>query len=50
VAAVDAASRGEFGVMTAVRGEEIVLVPLTEIAGKVKPVPEDLVRVARALW
>ncbi|MDR1635531.1 MAG: 6-phosphofructokinase [Bifidobacteriaceae bacterium] len=50
VAAVDALSHGTFGVMTAVRGESIVLVPLEEIAGKVKPVPEDLVEVARALW
>ncbi|MDR1441351.1 MAG: 6-phosphofructokinase [Bifidobacteriaceae bacterium] len=50
VAAVDALSHDTYGVMTAVRGEEIVLVPLEEIAGKVKAVPEDLVEVARALW
>jgi 6-phosphofructokinase 1 len=50
VAAVDALSAGEYGVMTAVRGEDIVLVPLGEIAGKVKPVPQELVDVARALW
>jgi 6-phosphofructokinase 1 len=35
--------------MTALRGEEVVLVPLPEIAGKVKRVPSELLRVARAL-
>src|SRR5450756_2558331 len=42
VAAIDAITRGESNVMTALRGEEIVLVPLPEIAGKVKVVPADL--------
>lgn len=49
VAAIDAISRGESNVMTALRGEEVVLVPLPEIAGKVKHVPVDLLRVAQAL-
>jgi ATP-dependent phosphofructokinase / diphosphate-dependent phosphofructokinase len=49
VAAIDAISRGETNVMTALRGEDVVLVPLSEIAGKVKHVPEDLLRVAQAL-
>lgn len=49
VAAVDAISRGETNVMTALRNEEVVLVPLEEIAGKVKHVPQDLLRVARVL-
>lgn len=49
VAAIDAISRGESNVMTALRGEDIVLVPLPEIAGKVKTVPADLLQVARAL-
>ncbi|VTR75498.1 MULTISPECIES: 6-phosphofructokinase [Cellulomonas] len=49
VAAIDAISRGETDVMTALRGEEVVLVPLPEIAGKVKTVPADLLQVARAL-
>lgn len=49
VAAIDAVTRGETGVMTALRGEEVVLVPLAEIAGKVKHVPNDLLDVARAL-
>ncbi len=49
VAAVDAISRGESKVMTALRGESVVLVPLDEIAGKVKHVPAELLRVAHAL-
>lgn len=49
VAAIDAISRGESNVMTALRGEDVVLVPLPEIAGKVKTVPADLLQVARAL-
>lgn len=49
VAAVDAISNGQTNVMTAIRNDEIVLVPLNEIAGKVKPVPNDLLRVARVL-
>ena len=50
VAAVDALSTGTFNVITAVRGEKIELVPLEEIAGKVKQLPAELVEVARALW
>ncbi|WP_313277439.1 ATP-dependent 6-phosphofructokinase [Timonella senegalensis] len=49
VAAIDAISAGKTNVMTAVRNEEIVLVPLEEIAGKVKTVPDDLLNVAKAL-
>jgi 6-phosphofructokinase 1 len=49
VAAIDAVTRGETGVMTALRGDDVVLVPLAEIAGKVKHVPDDLLEVARAL-
>lgn len=48
-AAIDAISRGETGMMTALRGEDVVLVPLAEIAGKVKQVPAELLQVARAL-
>lgn len=47
VAAVDALGAGESSVMTALRGEDIVLVPMAELAGKTKPVPADLLRVAR---
>jgi 6-phosphofructokinase 1 len=50
VAAIDALSSGKYNVMTAVRGEDIVLVPLKDVAGKVKQVPPELVEVARALW
>ncbi|QTE31118.1 6-phosphofructokinase [Pengzhenrongella sicca] len=49
VAAIDAITRGESNVMTALRGEDIKLVPLPEIAGKIKHVPADLLEVARAL-
>lgn len=49
VAAVDAITRGETNVMTALQGEQVVLVPLPEIAGKVKQVPAELLRTAQAL-
>jgi len=38
-AAADAVARGEFGVMAAARAEGFELVPLTEVAGKLKLVP-----------
>lgn len=49
VAAMDAVTAGETGVMTALRGESVVLVPLADIAGKVKMVPAELLRAARVL-
>ncbi|MFD2839507.1 6-phosphofructokinase [Populibacterium corticicola] len=49
VAAVDAITQGQTNVMTALRNDEIVLVPLEEIAGKLKTVPDELLRVAKAL-
>ncbi|PYG02128.1 6-phosphofructokinase 1 [Georgenia satyanarayanai] len=49
VAAVDALQQGHTGVMTALRGEEVVLVPLEEVAGRAKPVPAELIQVANAL-
>ena len=49
VAAVDALEDGQTGVMTALRGEDVVLVPLDEVAGKTKPVPQDLIRTALSL-
>lgn len=49
VAAIDAISNGETNVMTALRDEKIVLVPLADIAGKVKTVPSDLLRTAQVL-
>ena len=39
--AADAVARGEFTVMAAARGEGFELVPLTEVAGKLKLVPLD---------
>lgn len=49
VAAMDAVSEGRTGVMTALRGESVELVPLVEVAGRPKRVPADLVRVAQVL-
>ncbi len=49
VAAIDAISNGQTNVMTALRSEKVVLVPLADIAGKVKTVPKDLLRTAQAL-
>lgn len=49
VAAVEAVAAGETGVMTALVRDEVVLVPLAEIAGKVRQVPQDLVHVAETL-
>lgn len=48
-AAVEAVQAGRSDVMTAIRGEDIVLVPIADIAGQVKQVPEDLLTVAAAL-
>ncbi|HOX36671.1 MAG TPA: ATP-dependent 6-phosphofructokinase [Candidatus Brocadiia bacterium] len=47
--AAELASKGEFGVMVAARGEDCVPVPLEEVAGKKKVVPPDhpLVKTAR---
>ena len=49
VRAMDAVTAGETGVMTALRGEQVVTVPLADIAGKVKMVPAELLRAARVL-
>jgi 6-phosphofructokinase 1 len=49
VAAVDAIHAGKSGVMTALQSERVVLVPLADIAGKLKTVPSDLTMVAKAL-
>lgn len=50
-AAADAVARGEYGVMAAARGEGFELVPLSEVAGKLKLVPpdHDWVKTARQL-
>jgi 6-phosphofructokinase 1 len=49
VAAVDAIQAGNTGVITALRSERIELVPIADIAGKLKTVPADLIKVATAL-
>jgi 6-phosphofructokinase 1 len=49
-AAVDAAARGDFGTMVALKTPNIVLVPLSELAGLCRTVPVDhqLIRAAEA--
>ncbi|GAA1984883.1 6-phosphofructokinase [Isoptericola halotolerans] len=49
VAAVDAVTAGSSAVMTALHGDDVVLVDLAEVAGKIKQVPADLLGVAAAL-
>lgn len=51
VAAADLVLRGEWGRMVALRGAEIVSVPIADVAGKRKRVPPDheLIRAARSL-
>jgi 6-phosphofructokinase 1 len=50
IAAVDAVDAGASSVMTALVGDEITLVPIADVAGKLKSVPADLRRVAEALY
>jgi ATP-dependent phosphofructokinase / diphosphate-dependent phosphofructokinase len=50
VAAADAADAGRTSVMTALVGDEIRLVDIAEVAGRLKTVPEDLRRVAVSLY
>lgn len=40
-AAVDFASRGEFGILVAMEDNKIIGYPLSEVASKVKPIPMD---------
>lgn len=47
--AIDAVSDRVDNMMTALHGEKVELVPISEIAGKVKHVPADLLEVAKAL-
>lgn len=49
VSAMDSISSGRSGIMTALRGEAIVEVPLGDVAGRIKTVPPELLRVARVL-
>ncbi|HET7900652.1 MAG TPA: 6-phosphofructokinase, partial [Candidatus Nanopelagicales bacterium] len=50
VAAADAVHDGRTSVMTALVGDRIELVPIADVAGRVKQVPEDLRRVATSLY
>jgi ATP-dependent phosphofructokinase / diphosphate-dependent phosphofructokinase len=50
VAAADAVDAGRSSVMTALVGDEIRLVDIGEVAGRLKVVPEDLRRVAVSLY
>jgi 6-phosphofructokinase 1 len=49
VAAVDAVRDGVSGVMVGLQGESMARVPISEIAGKRKQAPAELVEVARSL-
>jgi ATP-dependent phosphofructokinase / diphosphate-dependent phosphofructokinase len=50
VAAVDAAHAGKFGTMVAVRGDEMVPVPLGEAVGKLRTVDAARRGLSKALW
>jgi ATP-dependent phosphofructokinase / diphosphate-dependent phosphofructokinase len=50
IAAADLAAAGRFGSMTALRGEEIVPVPLAEACAQVRGVPAELVDVAATFY
>src|SRR5919106_526984 len=50
VAAIDLASKGQWGRMTSLRGGSIVDVPLDEAVSELKKVPEDLYRVAEVFF
>ena len=48
--AIDAAHDGEWGTMTALRGTEIELVPLTEATAELKTVPKALYEEAEVFF
>ncbi|MCQ6552730.1 6-phosphofructokinase [Streptomyces sp. C10-9-1] len=48
--AVEAAHRGEFGMMTALRGTRVVMVPLAEAVTRLKTVPEDRMDEAESVF
>jgi 6-phosphofructokinase 1 len=50
VAAIDLASKGEWGRMASLRGTQIVDVPLDAAASNLKTVPEDLYRLAEVFF
>jgi ATP-dependent phosphofructokinase / diphosphate-dependent phosphofructokinase len=50
IAAADLAAAGRFGTMTALRGEEIVAVPLADACAEVRGVPAELIDVAATFY
>jgi ATP-dependent phosphofructokinase / diphosphate-dependent phosphofructokinase len=50
IAAIDAVHRGEFGVMVALQGTEIVTVPIDEASGTLKTVDTSLYEVAETFF
>ncbi len=50
IAAIDLASQGRWGRMVALRGAEIVDVPLDEAVSETKPVPPELYEVAEVFF
>ena len=48
--AVEAAHQGEFGRMTALRGTDIVMVPLAEAVTELKTVPKDRMDEAESVF
>ncbi|MDV5148448.1 ATP-dependent 6-phosphofructokinase [Streptomyces sp. SBC-4] len=48
--AVEAAHRGEFGRMTALRGTNVEMVPLAEAVTRLKTVPDDRIREAESVF
>jgi 6-phosphofructokinase 1 len=50
IAAIDAVHRGEFGVMVALRGQDVVAVPIEEATSKLKTVDEKLYEVAEVFF
>jgi 6-phosphofructokinase 1 len=50
VAAIDLASAGKWGTMAALRGTEIIAVPIEEASSQIKTVPESLSQVAEVFF
>jgi 6-phosphofructokinase len=50
VAAIDAVHRGEFGVMVALRGQDIVTVPIGEATAQLKTVDPKIYEVAETFF
>ncbi|MFV0286402.1 MAG: 6-phosphofructokinase [Demequina sp.] len=49
IAAIDAAVEGNFGTFTALRGEKVEMLPFSDMAGKTKYVPDELLQAAWGL-